>query len=124
MMARMPSRRTLRLAGVGTAAGVFSGLFGVGGGIVMVPMLVLALSYGEREATGTSLAAIVLIAGAAAAVQGLYGNVRVVEALLVGVPAVGGVLAGTWLQQRVPTRAISLLFAALLLASAVKLALP
>lgn len=124
MMARMPSRRTLRLAGVGTAAGVFSGLFGVGGGIVMVPMLVLALSYGEREATGTSLAAIVLIAGAAAAVQGLYGNVRVVEALLVGVPAVGGVLAGTWLQQRVPTKAISLLFAALLLASAVKLALP
>lgn len=124
MMARMPSRRTLRLAGVGTAAGVFSGLFGVGGGIVMVPMLVLALSYGEREATGTSLAAIVLIAGAAAAVQGLYGNVRVVEALLVGIPAVGGVLAGTWLQQRVPTRAISLLFAALLLASAVKLALP
>lgn len=124
MMARMPSRRTLRLAGVGTAAGVFSGLFGVGGGIVMVPMLVLALSYGEREATGTSLAAIVLIAGAAAAVQGLYGNVRVVEALLVGIPAVGGVLAGTWLQQRVPTKAISLLFAALLLASAVKLALP
>jgi uncharacterized membrane protein YfcA len=123
-MVAMPSRRTLTLAGVGTAAGLFSGLFGVGGGIVMVPLLVLALGYGEREATGTSLAAIVLIAGVAAAVQGLYGNVRLEEAALVGVPAVGGVLVGTWLQQRVPTRAISLLFAALLLASAVALALP
>ena len=123
-MAVMPSRRTLTLAGVGTAAGLFSGLFGVGGGIVLVPLLVLALGYGEREATGTSLAAIVLIAGAAAGVQGLYGNVRLEEALLVGGPAVAGVLAGTWLQQRVSTKVISLLFAALLLASAVKLALP
>lgn len=123
-MVAMVSRRTLTLAGVGTAAGLFSGLFGVGGGIVMVPMLVLALGYGEREATGTSLAAIVVIAGVAAAVQGLYGNVRLEEAALVGVPAVGGVLFGTWLQQRVPTKAISLLFAALLLASAVELALP
>jgi uncharacterized membrane protein YfcA len=109
---------------VGTAAGLFSGLFGVGGGIVMVPMLVLALGYGEREATGTSLVAIVLIAGVAATVQGLYGNVRLEEAVLVGTPAVGGVLVGTWLQQRVPTKAISLLFAALLLASALELALP
>lgn len=124
IMVAMPSRRTLTLAGVGTTAGLFSGLFGVGGGIVMVPLLVLALGYGEREATGTSLAAIVLIAAVAAAVQGLYGNVRLEEAALVGVPAVGGVLVGTWLQQRVPTRAISLLFAALLLASAVALALP
>jgi uncharacterized membrane protein YfcA len=123
-MVAMPSRRTLTLAGVGTAAGLFSGLFGVGGGIVMVPLMVLALGYGEREATGTSLAAIVLIAGVAAAVQGLYGNVRLEEAALVGVPAVGGVLVGTWLQQRVPTRVISLLFAALLFASAVALALP
>lgn len=119
----MPSRRTLTLAGVGTLAGLFSGLFGIGGGIVLVPLLILVLRFGEREATGTSLVAIVLIAAVAAGVQGLYGNVRLVEAALVGVPAVGGVLAGTWLQQRVPTRAISLLFAALLAASAVELVL-
>ncbi len=123
-MVAMVSRRTLTLAGVGTAAGLFSGLFGVGGGIVMVPLLILALGYGEREATGTSLAAIVVIAGVAAAVQGLYGNVRLEEAVLVGAPAVVGVLAGTWLQQRVPIKAISLLFAGLLLASAIELALP
>src|SRR4051794_41069475 len=59
--------RTLQLAAVGTAAGLFSGLFGVGGGAVMVPLLVLWLGYGEREATGTSLAAIAVIATVAGA---------------------------------------------------------
>ena len=106
---------------IGTLAGIFSGLFGVGGGSVIVPLLVLWLGYGERAATATSLAAIVFIAAFAAAVQGVYGNVRVLDALLVGIPAVGGVLLGTWLQQRLPARTISLLFAAVLVASAVEL---
>lgn len=115
--------RTLKLAAIGTAAGVFSGLFGVGGGSVIVPLLVLWLGYGAREATGTSLAAIVFIAAFAAATQGAYGNVHVLDAVLMGVPAVGGVLLGTWLQQRLPTRSISLLFAVVLVASAVELLL-
>jgi uncharacterized membrane protein YfcA len=111
------------LAAIGTAAGVFSGLFGVGGGSVIVPLLVLWLGYGPREATGTSLAAIAFIAAFAAATQGAYGNVHVFDAVLIGVPAVGGVLVGTWLQQRMPTRSISLLFALVLVASAVELLL-
>jgi uncharacterized membrane protein YfcA len=113
--------RRLKLMAIGTAAGMFSGLFGVGGGTVVVPLLVFWLGYGEREATGTSLAAIVFIAGFAAAVQGFYGNVRVLDALLIGVPAVGGVLVGTWLQQRLNVRSISLLFAAVLVVSAIEL---
>jgi uncharacterized membrane protein YfcA len=108
---------------IGTLAGIFSGLFGVGGGSVIVPLLVLWLGYDERSATATSLAAIIFIAGFAAAVQGLYGNVRVLDAVLVGVPAVGGVLIGTWLQQRLRARSIALLFAAVLVASAVELVL-
>jgi uncharacterized membrane protein YfcA len=118
---KLPTSRSLKLALIGTAAGAFSGLFGVGGGTVMVPLLVLWLGYGAREATGTSLAAIVFIAGYAAATQGVYGNVHVLDAILMGVPAIGGVLIGTWLQQRLPTRSISLLFAAVLVASAVEL---
>ena len=106
---------------IGTLAGLFSGLFGVGGGTVIVPLLVLWLGYGERAATGTSLAAIVFIAGFGAAAQGLYGNVHVLDAVLIGVPAVGGVLVGTALQQRLRSRWISLLFAAVLVASAVEL---
>jgi uncharacterized membrane protein YfcA len=87
----------------------------------MVPLFILWLGYEEREATGTSLAAIVIVAGAAAAVQLGYGNVHVDDGLLIGIPAVGGVVAGTWLQQRVSRRRLQVLFALLLLASAVKL---
>jgi uncharacterized membrane protein YfcA len=115
--------RSLKLMAIGTAAGLFSGLFGIGGGTVIVPLLVLWLGYDERVATATSLAAIVFIAGFAAATQGLYGNVNVRDAVLVGVPAVAGVLVGTWLQQRVRAQSISLLFAAALVASAVELVL-
>jgi uncharacterized membrane protein YfcA len=113
--------RTLTLMAIGTLAGLFSGLFGVGGGSVIVPLLILRLGYGERAATATSLAAIIFIAGFAAAVQGLYGNVNLLDAALVGVPAVLGVLIGTWLQQRLHTRVIALLFAAVLVASAFEL---
>jgi uncharacterized protein len=120
-MAVMPRGRLLQLAAIGTLAGLFSGLFGVGGGVVMVPLLVLWLGYGEREATATSLAAIVVIAAVAAATQGIYGNVHLGDGVLVGIPAVFGVVAGTWLQQRVPPRAVSLLFAALMTATAVGL---
>ena len=119
----LAAARTLKLAAIGTAAGVFSGLFGVGGGSVIVPLLVLWLGYGAREATGTSLAAIVFLAAFAATTQGAYGNVHVRDAVLMGVPAIGGVLIGTWLQQRLPTRSISLLFAVVLVASAVELLL-
>ena len=104
----------MTLAAIGTVAGLFSGLFGVGGGVLIVPLLVLWCGFGERLATGTSLAAIVVIAGVAAATHGAYGNVQVQEGVLVGVPAVAGVLIGTELQQRIPRRAISLIFAALL----------
>jgi uncharacterized membrane protein YfcA len=121
---RPGAQRVLRLAAIGTGAGVFSGLFGVGGGTVIVPLLVIWLGYGEREATGTSLGAIVLIAAAAMLAQGAYGNVHVGDGLLVGLPAVAGVLAGTALQQRVAQRTVSLLFAALLVITAITLLIP
>jgi uncharacterized membrane protein YfcA len=113
--------RFLKLAAIGTAAGAFSGMFGVGGGTVIVPLLILWLGFGERLATGTSLAAIVVIALLAVALQGAYGNVDPLKALVVAVPALGGVVVGTTAQQRLPERAISLMFAALLIVIAVKL---
>jgi uncharacterized membrane protein YfcA len=115
----------LRLAAIGTAAGVFSGLLGVGGGTVIVPLLILWFGYGERLATGTSLAAIVLIALLAAAAQGgLYGNVDLVTGLLLSVPGIAGVVLGTAVQQRISQRAVSLLFALLLIAVAIELVIP
>lgn len=121
-MARMPSSRTVKLALTGTLAGIFSGLFGVGGGAVMVPLLILWMGFDVRTATGTSLAAIVVIAAGAAAAGAVYGNVRPLQGVLVGVPAIGGVLAGTALQQRLPQRVTALAFAAFLLVTAVLLA--
>src|SRR3954469_20316126 len=105
-------QRLLRLAAIGTAAGVFSGLFGVGGGTVIVPLLILWFGYGERLATGTSLAAILLIGPLGAIAQGgIYGNVHLGTGLLLSIPAVGGVLIGTAVQQRISQRTVSLLFA-------------
>jgi uncharacterized membrane protein YfcA len=108
-------RRKLQLAGIGTTAGAFSGLFGVGGGTIIVPLLILWLAYGEREATGTSMAAIIVIAVYAVALQGLgYGNVHIGNAALIGLPAVAGAIAGTAVQQRISQRAISGAFSILL----------
>jgi uncharacterized membrane protein YfcA len=121
----VPSRRLLELAAIGTLAGAFSGLFGVGGGTVIVPLLILWFGYGERLATGTSLAAIVLIGLLGAAAQGgLYGNVHLGTGLLLSIPAVGGVVLGTAIQQRIPQRAVSFIFAALLVAVAIELIVP
>jgi uncharacterized membrane protein YfcA len=112
------SSRLRRLAVIATVGGAFSGLFGVGGGTVIVPLLILWFGYREREATGTALLAIVLIAALAAAAQGTYGNVHVREGILIGLPAIAGVLAGTALQQRISERAVAGIFAVLLVASA------
>lgn len=117
-----PSHATLKLAAIGTLAGIFSGLFGVGGGTVIVPLLIFWFGYGERLATGTSLAAIVLIGLLGAVAQGgIYGNVHVLTGLLLAIPAVVGVVMGTAIQQRIPQRAVSLLFAALLVSVAIEL---
>jgi uncharacterized membrane protein YfcA len=119
-----PSHAILKLAAIGTLAGIFSGLFGVGGGTVIVPLLIFWFGYGERLATGTSLAAIVLIGMLGAVAQGgIYGNVHVVTGLLLAIPAVVGVVIGTAIQQRIPQRAVSLLFAVLLVSVAIELIL-
>lgn len=121
----MLTDRTLKLAAIGTLAGIFSGLFGVGGGTVIVPLLMLWFAYGARLATGTSLAAIILIGVLGAAAQGgLYGNVHLGTGLLLSIPAIGGVVAGTAIQQRISQRVVSLLFAALLVAVAIELIVP
>jgi uncharacterized membrane protein YfcA len=120
-MPLMPAARLLRLAAIGTAAGLVSGLFGVGGGAVIVPLLVLWLGYGLAEATGTSLAAIVPTAAVGMTAQALYGNVHFGYGLLIGLPALAGVVLGTYLQQRVPSRTVARLFAGLLVVVAVEL---
>ena len=114
-------RPVVALPAIGLAAGFFSALFGVGGGVVVVPLLILVLGYSTRWASGTSLAAIGLTALFGMTVYGVLGEVSWSDAALVGFPAVFGVLIGTWAQQRLPTRVLTLLLSALLVAVAVRL---
>ena len=111
----------MRLVAIGLVAGFFSALFGVGGGIVIVPLLILLDRFPERPAMATSLAAIGITALAGATLYALRGQVEPGAALLVGLPAALGAVAGTALQQRLASRALGLLFAALLAAIAVRL---
>jgi uncharacterized membrane protein YfcA len=111
----------VRLVLIGLLAGFFSALFGVGGGIVIVPLLLLTANWEPRSATATSLAAIGITASAGVVTYVVHGDVRPVYALLVGVPAAFGAAGGVTLQQRLPVRTLSLIFAALLVAIAIRM---
>jgi uncharacterized protein len=105
----------VRLVAIGLAAGVFSAFFGVGGGIVAVPLLIL-IGLPERAATATSLLAIAITASAGVVVFAFRGEVEPGYAALVGLPAAVGALAGTTWQQRVRTSTLTYGFAVLLCA--------
>ena len=108
-----------RLIGIGLVAGIFSALFGVGGGIIVVPLLIILLHVQTHEATAISLGAIVITALAGVIAYSLRGEVDVAYAALLGAPAAVGALVGTTLQQRLRQRALTLAFAGLLAGVAV-----
>ncbi len=111
----------MRLVLIGLIAGFFSALFGVGGGVVIVPLLILFVGWEMRPATATSLAAIGITATAGVVTYVVHGEVEPVYALLVGVPAALGAVGGATLQQRVPVRTLSFLFAVVLTAIAIRM---
>ncbi len=112
----------IRVVAVGAVAGFFSAMFGVGGGIVIVPLLIAWLAFDAKIATATSLASILLTATAGAVTHGGLGNVDLAVAALIGIPAVGGVWLGNELKRRLSTRALTLAFATVLVAVAVGMA--
>jgi uncharacterized membrane protein YfcA len=111
----------LRLVPIGLAAGFFGALFGVGGGIVMVPLLIGVAGFAARPAMATSLAAIGLIALEGVVFYGIHGDLRPLDAIILGLPAAGGALVGTGLQQRLANRTLTLAFAVVLAAVGVRL---
>ncbi len=110
-----------KYAAVGLVAGFFSALFGVGGGIIIVPLLVMFCAFEQRQASATSLAAIVVASIAGAITYGIHGELKPGAAALVGIPAVVGVLLGSSLQQRISNRRLTYGFGLLLAAIAVRL---
>jgi uncharacterized protein len=105
---------------LGIAAGVLSGLFGVGGGILFVPTLV-ALGLGQLEAQGTSLLAILPTVLAGTWSQRRYGNLRTRSAVVLGIASIAGVEIGASLATRIPEDTLRRLFALLLFGAAAQL---
>ena len=108
---------------IGLAAGVVSGLFGVGGGVIVVPALVLTLGFTQRNASGTSTATIVASSSAALIAFVLEGEVDWGAAALVFTGSGIGAWAGARYLGKVPERALSITFAAVMVFAAVRLAL-
>ena len=107
---------------LGLVAGVLAGLYGVGGGILFVPTLVLVLGLGQVEAEATSLLAILPTVAAGAWQQQRYGNVRWRAAFVIGVGAALGVQGGVLVAQWLPEDVLRRLFALLLFSVAAQLA--
>lgn len=111
----------LRLAAIGLAAGFFGALFGVGGGIVLVPLLLAFAGLAARPAMATSLAAIGFIAVEGVVFYGIHGDLRPIDAIVLGVPAAVGAVGGAAIQQRLANRTLSLAFSVLLVGVAIRL---
>ena len=111
----------LACLGIGLLAGLLSGLFGVGGGTVIVPLLVLLLGFDQRLAAGTSLAAIVPTATVGVISYALNDSVAWIPALILAAGAVVGAQIGTWLLPRVPLTVLRWSFVGFLVAVIVSL---
>jgi uncharacterized membrane protein YfcA len=120
----MRDRPVLLVVAVGAAAGFLAGLFGVGGGILIVPGLILAVQLEQRLAHGTSLAAVIPISIASMATYALRDNVDWTVAGLLIVGSVMGVVVGTAYLHVAEPRTLRLLFAVVLLVSAIRLFVP
>lgn len=113
---------TVRAAAIGVFAGVVSGLFGVGGGVIVVPGLVVWMGLDQRRAAATSLATIVASAGAALVLFGVSAAVDWAAATYLLIGAVVGAWLGARLIDKVPAAALTWVFVALMLFAAARLA--
>jgi len=111
-----------RLVAIGLAGGALSGLLGIGGGVIMVPLLVLWARYPQRDAHAASLGAIIPISVVSVATYGVAGKVRPAEAAALAVGAVAGARVGAGLLARIDERVLKLAFGIFLVAVAIVMA--
>ena len=106
---------------VGIVAGVLAGMFGIGGGIVIVPALTLLAGMTFTQATGTSLAALLLPVGIFGVIHYYKSNqLDIMSAALIALGLVGGIWVGSILATKLPTRDVQRLFAVFLVFVAVR----
>ena len=107
---------------LGFVAGVMAGMFGVGGGILFVPVLTLGLGLTQLHAEASSLLAIIPTVIAGTWRQQRYGNVRWRPAVILGLAAIGGVEGGVLLAERLPEHLLQRLFGVLMILVAAQVA--
>lgn len=117
----MTAGRITRLAAIGLVVGFFSGLFGVGGGIVLVPLLIVVIGFTQRNASGTSLAAVLPTAIAGMIAYASHGSVDWIGGALLAAGAVVGSLIGTWLLHNTHQTVLRWIFVAFLLVVAARM---
>lgn len=115
------SGRIIRLALIGLIVGFFSGLFGVGGGIVLVPLLIVVVGYGQRRASGTSLAAVLPTAISGMISYAAHGSVDWIAGAILAGGAIVGSLLGTWLLHHTRQQILRWIFIVFLLLVAARL---
>ena len=108
----------VQLVAIGVAGGLLSGLLGVGGGVVMVPLLVLWAGYGQRDAHAMSLGAIIPISVAGILTFGVAGRVHWLDAFALAVGAVAGARIGAGALARIDERVLKIAFGCFLVAVA------
>lgn len=113
-----------RVAAIGIGAGLLSGMFGVGGGILVVPALVMMLRFDQRLANGTSLGAVLPISVASLVTYWSHDNVDWAMAAWLVVGALGGAILGTRWIHVLPRKVLGYLFATMLIATAIRLFVP
>ncbi|MCI0425393.1 MAG: sulfite exporter TauE/SafE family protein [Actinobacteria bacterium] len=101
--------------GIGVFGGLFAGLSGVGGGVIIVPAAVFFMGLSQHAAQGTSLLAIIFTAVSATAVNVRNGRVRLADGLVVGVGGVAGSLLGARIALGAQDRVLSFAFGCLVL---------
>jgi uncharacterized protein len=119
--ARAETASPLVLAGVGVGAGILSGMFGVGGGTLMVPALVLLVAFAQHRAHATSLAAVVPIAAVGAVVFGRADSVNLGAAIVLGAGSLMGVQAGARTMNRLSDDRLALVFGIFLVVLAISM---
>ncbi|WP_439564036.1 sulfite exporter TauE/SafE family protein [Microcella sp.] len=113
----------LPLLAIGAIGGLFSGLFGVGGGFIMVPLMMAWLRFDQRRASATSLLAIIAPASLSAALYGVNGEIDVLAAAIIAVGAIAGTPLGAFVLRRISLVWLKWLFIAALVATALRLVL-
>jgi uncharacterized protein len=109
----------VELPAIGVAGGLLSGLLGVGGGVIMVPLLVLWAGYGQRDAHAMSLGAIIPISVAGIVTYGVAGHVNWLDAAALAAGAVAGASIGAGMLARIDERTLKIVFGCFLVAVSV-----